>query len=72
MSAAAASFNRLAEAELRDAVHYYELETSGLGRRFLSAVESVLAEVLDHPMAGSPVRGDVRRKRIGRFPYQLL
>jgi len=28
-----ASFNRLAEAELREAVHYYEFEAPGLGRR---------------------------------------
>ncbi len=68
----AASFNRLAETELRDAVHYYESEAPGLGRRFLLAVESSLAEVVDHPLVGSPVRGDVRRKHVGRFPYQLL
>ena len=68
----AASFNRLAESELREAVNYYESEAPGLGRRFLSVVESALAEVLDHPLVGSPLRGDVRRKGLGRFPYQLL
>ncbi len=68
----AATFNRLAETELRDAVHYYESEAPGLGRRFLSAVESALAEILDHPLVGSPLRDDVRRKRVGRFPYHLL
>ena len=68
----AASFNRLAEAELREAANYYESEAPGLGRHFLSAVESALAEVLDFPLAGSPLRGEVRRKGIGRFPYQLL
>ncbi|HZX69387.1 MAG TPA: hypothetical protein VFE77_01095 [Rhodanobacter sp.] len=47
-----ASFNRLAEAELREAVNYYESEASGLGRRFLMVVESALAEILDHPLAG--------------------
>ena len=66
------SFNRLAETELHDAVHYYESEAAGLARRFLLAVESALAEVLDHPLVGSPLRGEVRRKRVGRFPYQLL
>lgn len=67
-----ASFNRLAEAELREAVRYYESEAPGLGRRFLSVVESALVEILDHPLVGSPLRSDVRRKGIGRFPYQLL
>jgi plasmid stabilization system protein ParE len=68
----AASFNSLAEAELREAVHYYESEAPGLGRRFLSGVEFALAEVLNHPLTGSPLRGDVRRKSVVRFPYQLL
>jgi len=68
----AAPFNRLAEAELREAVHYYEAEAPGLGRRFLPGVESALAEVLEHPLVGSPLRGDVRRKSVGRFPYQML
>jgi plasmid stabilization system protein ParE len=68
----AASFNRLAETELREAAHHYESEATGLGRRFLSAVEFALAEILDHPLAGAPLRGDVRCKRVGQFPYQLL
>ncbi|MEO8998332.1 MAG: type II toxin-antitoxin system RelE/ParE family toxin [Rhodanobacter sp.] len=67
-----ASFNRLAEVELREAILYYESEAPGLGRRFLSTVESALAEILDHPLTGAPLRGDVRRKQLGRFPYQLL
>lgn len=67
-----ASFNHLAEAELREAVQYYESEAPGLGRRFLSFVESALAEVMEHPLLGSPLRGEVRRKGVGRFPYQLL
>jgi toxin ParE1/3/4 len=68
----AASFNSLAEAELREAVHYYESEAPDLGRRFLAGVEFVLAEILDHPLTGSPLRGDVWRKSVVRFPYQLL
>ncbi len=67
-----ASFNRLAEAELREAVHYYESEAPGLGRRFLSVVESTLADVVEHPLVGSLLRDDMRRKSVGRFPYQLL
>ncbi len=67
-----ATFNRLAEAELREVVDYYESEAPGLGRQFLSTMESTLADVLAHPQAGAPMRGDVRRKALGRFPYQLL
>ena len=67
-----ASFNRLSEAELPVAVGYYESEAPGLGRRFLAVVESAGDEVLEHPLAGAPVRGDVRRNSVGRFPYQLL
>jgi plasmid stabilization system protein ParE len=67
-----ATFNRLAEAELREVVDYYESEAPGLGRRFLSTVESMLAGLLAYPQTGAPMRGDVRCKALGRFPYQLL
>ncbi len=67
-----ATFNQLAETELRDVVRYYESEAAGLGRRFLLTVESALADIIEHPLAGAPLRGDVRRKPVGRFPYHLL
>jgi plasmid stabilization system protein ParE len=68
----AVSFNRLAEVELRETIVYYESEAPGLGRRFLSAVESALAEIQDHPLTGALLCDGVRRKQLGHFPYQLL
>ncbi len=62
------SFNSLAKAELKEAVQYYESEAPGLGRRFLSDLESALADIVDHPLVGSLLRGEVRRKSVGRFP----
>ena len=66
------SFNRLAEAELREAMLYYASESEGLARRFLAAVASALAELEAHPLTDAPLRADIRRKSLGRFPYQLL
>ncbi len=67
-----ASFNSLAEAELVEAVCYYESESPGLGRRFLLAVEAAIAQVTEHPLAGSPLGSHVRRSPVSQFPYQLL
>lgn len=53
-----ASFNRLAEAELREAVGYYESEAPGLGRRFwlslsLPWTRCWTIPLLDRPCAGT-------------------
>lgn len=66
------SFNRLARQELLEAMAYYEAEASGLGDRFLSAVEKVVAELVEFPESAPIVRRDIRRKLVPRFPYSLL
>lgn len=67
-----ASFNRLAEAELREAANYYESEAAGLGKRFIGAVEIALKAIIELPDASAPIRGGIRRKAVGKFPYQIL
>jgi plasmid stabilization system protein ParE len=67
-----ASFHPLAERELVDAARYYEIESPGLGARFLDAVEKCELAIIEHPEAGATVRGDIRRRLIRSFPYALL
>ena len=67
-----ASFNQLAEAELRDAATFYESSSSGLGLRLVDAVERAIVDLQNHPASGAIVRGQVRRKIVQGFPYQLL
>ena len=65
-------FHRLAERELNDPAHYYELESPGLGSSFLQEVDRCLRLIDEHPEAGPILRGAVRRRLLRRFPYTLL
>ena len=69
---ARASFHPLAERELIEAAQYYEHESLGLGSLFLDAAERCERAILDHPYAGTAIRGDVRRRILQTFPYALL
>ena len=67
-----ATFNELAEAELNDAIRYYENEQVGLGVAFLSEVRRCTSAVLEYPEANPVVRGRIRRRLCDKFPYALL
>ena len=65
-------FTRIARQELDDAVRYYELEYSGLGRRFKEEVRKAALRIAEYPQAWSIERGDVRKCLLHRFPYKLM
>ena len=65
-------FTRYAKQELEDAVRYYELEYSGLGKRFKEEVERAALRIAEYPQAWSVDRGDVRKCLLHKFPYKLL
>lgn len=67
-----ASFHRLAERELYDAVQYYDLESPGLGAAFRSEVDRCVQTILRYPKAGPVILGAVRRRLVLRFPYGIL
>ncbi len=67
-----ATFNELAEAELDDAIAYYETEQVGLGTAFLDEVRRLTAAIVEYPDAGAIILGTVRRRLCSRFPYALL
>lgn len=67
-----ARFHRLARRELTEAAEYYERESPGLGAAFLDAVESSVSAILEHPVAGTPIHENVRRRLVQRFPYGVL
>lgn len=58
-----------ATADLADAAEWYEGRRPGLGTEFLRAVRARLAALGREPALHAPVRGDVRRVRVRRFPY---
>ena len=65
-------FSKYAKQELNDAVHYYELEHEGLGRRFKEEVKKAAIRISEYPKAWSVERGDVRKCLLHKFPYKLL
>lgn len=67
-----ARFTSSAEAELREAVGFYEAAEKGLGARFLDEVEGVIARVVAHPEAWAPISARTRRCRTHRFPFGLF
>lgn len=60
-----------AEAELLEAVGFYEERLEGLGDRFLNEVDQRISEVLDAPNRWRVVEADVRRVILRRFPYGI-
>jgi plasmid stabilization system protein ParE len=61
-----------AEAELAEAVDWYESRGKGLGADFMRAVEAALASIERNPEQHQIVKGKVRRAVLRRFPYGLI
>lgn len=55
-------FHPQAVAELEASVRFYEQQQSGLGERFLAAIEFALAGVVDSPLTWPVLERDVRRR----------
>lgn len=66
------TFNALAEAELVEAIDYYEHERDGLGGAFLTEIRRTTGAIVAFPDAGTSIRGAVRRRLCHRFPYAVL
>lgn len=66
------TFLRPAQAEVDEAVGYFDEQREGLGDRFeqdlLAAVQSMMAQ----PLAGKLVSGRVRKWRLRTFRYNLI
>ncbi|NWO06370.1 MAG: type II toxin-antitoxin system RelE/ParE family toxin [Alteromonadaceae bacterium] len=66
------TFHPAAEAELSEAVDYYEAIQTGLGADFAAEVEQAAIRAAKFPKAWSFIRKPVRRSLIKRFPYGVL
>lgn len=65
-------FSKYAKLELDDAIHFYELEHQGLGRRFRKEVKGSAIRISEYPEAWSVERGDIRKCLLHSFPYKIL
>ena len=61
-----------AEAELAEAVDWYETRGKGLGADFMRAVDAALAAIQRNPNQYQIIKGRIRRAVLRRFPYSLI
>ncbi len=67
-----ARFTAPARRELLAEVAYYSNKESGLGSRFLTAVEEATSRALAYPLTGTPASENTRRMFLKDFPFALL
>jgi plasmid stabilization system protein ParE len=65
-------FLDIAEAELDDAIHWYEAQAPGLGNAFLIEVLTAAGRIARYPDAWHLLEQGLRRCRLARFPYGLI
>src|SRR5690242_1404832 len=65
-------FSRAAEADLADAVAFYDAQRPGLGLRFAVEVGVALAAVVEAPTRWPETEPDFHRYRLDHFPYALI
>lgn len=65
-------FHEAADAELTEAVAYYDAKTAGLGDRFLVEIKAAVAYIERYPDIAPVIDLGVRAKVLVRFPYSVL
>ena len=65
-------FHDAADAELTEAVAYYDGKASGLGDRFLAAIKAATKYIEQYPEIAPAIDLDVRTKVVSTFPYSLM
>lgn len=66
------NFLEIAQAELDEAIEYYNYEVPGLGDTFLAEVLNALSRVVEFPEAWHPCSKRTRRCQTRRFPYGII
>jgi len=61
-----------AQAELVEAVAYYESRKQGLGSQFTEEIKRTIQRILRFPEAWAPISRRTRRCRTNRFPYGVI
>lgn len=65
-------FHEAAEAELSEAVAYYDGKAAGLGDRFLAEVKAATRYIEQYPEIAPIAEEGVRAKPLVKFPYSLM
>jgi plasmid stabilization system protein ParE len=65
-------FHEAAEAELTEAILYYDGKAVGLGDRFVAEIKTATQKVEQYPEIAPVMEHGVRAKTLVSFPYSLL
>lgn len=63
---------RAAEAEVDEAVAYFDEQRPGLGERFEQDLAETIRFITDHPRTGHPLTQSVRKFRLRTFRYNVI
>ncbi len=66
------SFEPSAERELEEAADFYDLESPGLGAKFIDAVKTALSGLVEFPESCPVLLGETRKLVLDRYPYSVL
>jgi plasmid stabilization system protein ParE len=67
-----AKFLEPAQAELAEAIAYYDSQEPGLGSRFAEEIKRTIGRVLQYPEAWTPISKRTRRCLVNKFPYGII
>jgi plasmid stabilization system protein ParE len=65
-------FHEAADAELSEAIRYYDAKATGLGDRFFAAVKAATRRIEEFPEIAPVIEHGVRAKVVQSFPYRLM
>jgi len=65
-------FHEAADAELAEAIRFYDGTASGLGDRFLAEVKAANRRIEQYPEIAPVIKYGVRAKALSTFPYTLM
>ena len=64
-------FRPIARLEMDEAMGWYQKQKEGLEAEFKDAVGQLLERIAASPLRFGPVRGEIRRALLRRFPYAI-
>ena len=65
-------FHEAADAELTEAIQYYDARALGLGDRLLAEVKAATRQIEQYPEIAQVIDLGVRAKVLTSFPYSLM
>ena len=60
-----------AQSEFEEQIRYFDEQVTGLGDKFIQALEDAVLLIRQHPMAGEPVSKSVRKTVLRAFPFNI-